>query len=91
MAPRALIGYLVGYDSTNIFRVWVPQQNKVIRVRNATIDESKLFDPFETVFRRRTSVNSSYTSTSARNSISQRKKLPQTVRNRRIILRRIIN
>jgi hypothetical protein len=45
MAPRVLIGYLVGYDSTNIFRVWVPQQNKVIRVRNATIDESKLFDP----------------------------------------------
>ena len=45
VAPRALIGYLVGYDSTNIFRVWIPQQNKVIRVRNATIDESKLFDP----------------------------------------------
>ena len=24
MLPRAQIGYLVGYDSTNIFRIWLP-------------------------------------------------------------------
>jgi hypothetical protein len=25
--PRAHIGYLVGYDSTNIFRIWIPHQD----------------------------------------------------------------
>ena len=24
--PRAYIGYLVGYDSTNIFRIWIPHK-----------------------------------------------------------------
>jgi hypothetical protein len=24
LEPRAHIGYLVGYDSTNIFRIWIP-------------------------------------------------------------------
>jgi hypothetical protein len=32
--PRAHIGYLVGYDSTNIFRVWIPHQGKVISTRD---------------------------------------------------------
>ena len=45
MAPRALIGYLVGYDSTNIFRVWVPQKRKVIRSRDVIFDEDKRYDP----------------------------------------------
>jgi hypothetical protein len=33
-SPRAHISYLLGYDSTNIFRVWVPTYNKVIRTRD---------------------------------------------------------
>jgi hypothetical protein len=28
--PRANIGYLVGYDSTNIFRIWIPHRGEVI-------------------------------------------------------------
>jgi hypothetical protein len=32
--PRAHIGYLVGYDSFNIFRVWIPSLDRVIRTRD---------------------------------------------------------
>ena len=35
--PRAHIGYLVGYDSTNIFRI--PHQGKVISTRDVLFDE----------------------------------------------------
>jgi hypothetical protein len=42
--PRAHIGYLVGYDSTNIFRVWVPHKGKVISTRDVIFDEDTFFD-----------------------------------------------
>jgi hypothetical protein len=29
--PRACIGDLVGYDSSNIYRIWIPIREKVIR------------------------------------------------------------
>jgi transposase InsO family protein len=29
LAPRAKIGYLVGYQSTNIYRIWIPQDGEV--------------------------------------------------------------
>jgi hypothetical protein len=45
LAPRANIGYLVGWDSTNIFRIWVPVLKRVIRTRDVTFDESQGFDP----------------------------------------------
>jgi hypothetical protein len=45
LAPRANVGYLVGWDSTNIFRVWVPILKRVIRTRDVTFDESHGFDP----------------------------------------------
>jgi hypothetical protein len=32
--PRAHIGYLVGYDSSNIYRVWIPSLERVIRTRD---------------------------------------------------------
>lgn len=41
--PRAHIGYLVGYDSTNIYRVWIPHQGKVISTRDVLFDESRTF------------------------------------------------
>jgi len=28
--PRAHIRYLIGYDSTNIYRIWIPHTGKVI-------------------------------------------------------------
>ena len=42
--PRAHIGYLVGYDSTNIYRVWVPHQGKVISTRDVIFDEKTCFN-----------------------------------------------
>jgi len=46
-APRAHIGYLVGYDSTNIYRIWVPSRNVVLSTRDVIFDESRLYDPNE--------------------------------------------
>jgi hypothetical protein len=42
--PRAHIGYLVGYNSTNIFRIWIPHQGKVISTRDVIFDEERIFD-----------------------------------------------
>ena len=47
LEPRAMIGYLVGYDSTNIFRIWVPSRGKVIRTRDVTFDHTRFYDPKE--------------------------------------------
>jgi hypothetical protein len=44
LAPRAHIGYLVGYESTNIFRVWIPHKKKVISTRDVIFDEEQFFD-----------------------------------------------
>src|SRR5271170_2576909 len=45
--PRAHIGYLVGYDSTNIYRIWVPSRNTVLSTRDVIFDESRMYDPDE--------------------------------------------
>jgi hypothetical protein len=45
LAPRASIGHLVGYDSTNIYRIWIPSLHKVIRTRDVTFDETSFYDP----------------------------------------------
>jgi len=42
--PRAHIGYLVGYDSTNIFRIWIPHRGEVISSRDVIFDEDEFFD-----------------------------------------------
>lgn len=45
LTPRALVGYLVGYDASNVYRVWLPKaksrahQGKVIRTRDVTFKE----------------------------------------------------
>lgn len=44
---RALVGYLVGYDSTNIYRIWVPSRGKVIRTRDVTFQKKLFYDPRE--------------------------------------------
>jgi transposase InsO family protein len=43
--PRAQIGYLLGYNSTNIFRIWVPEKHQVIKTRDVTFDESRKYHP----------------------------------------------
>ena len=42
--PRAEIGYLVGYNTSNIYRVWVPDRNRVICVQDIQFDKSKFWD-----------------------------------------------
>jgi IS30 family transposase len=47
MAPRALVGYLVGYKASNIWRIWRPKKQDVIEVRDVEFDESRLYGPSE--------------------------------------------
>jgi hypothetical protein len=42
--PRAWIGYLVGYSSTNQYRIWVPFLNRVVITRDVIFDERIVFD-----------------------------------------------
>ena len=42
--PRAKIGYLVGYDSTNIYRIWIPHTGKVISTKDVIFNEAIFFD-----------------------------------------------
>ena len=45
--PKAHLGYLVGYEASNIWRVWVPGKklNPVIRSRSVRFDEQQFFNP----------------------------------------------
>ena len=47
LQPRAHIGYLVGYESSNIYRVWIPSERKVILTRDVTFDETLFYDSKE--------------------------------------------
>ena len=42
--PKAWVGYLVGYSSTNIYRIWIPPLGKVISSRDVVFDEQSVFD-----------------------------------------------
>jgi hypothetical protein len=42
--PKAWIGYLVGYDSTNKYRIWNPKLNKIVSTRDVIFDEDSCFD-----------------------------------------------
>lgn len=39
LKPNAWIGFLVGYASTNIYRIWNPKTNKVILTRDVVFNE----------------------------------------------------
>jgi hypothetical protein len=43
--PRAFIGWLVGYESTNIYRIWSPSQKRIICARDVTFNPSKRYKP----------------------------------------------
>ncbi len=45
LAERAHIGFLVGYDSTNIFCIWLPSNGIVISTCDVTFNESLRYDP----------------------------------------------
>lgn len=38
------MGFLVGYESTNIYRIWVPHKNKVVSVRDVIFNEDEVWD-----------------------------------------------
>jgi hypothetical protein len=42
--PKAWIGYLVGYRSSNIYRIWIPSLGKVISTRDVVFDEQTMFN-----------------------------------------------
>ena len=44
LEPRAHIGYLVGYQASNIYKIWIPHKNKVILTRDVIFDESSFFE-----------------------------------------------
>ena len=41
---QAHISYLVGYDSTNIYRIWIPHKGTVISIRDVIFDEETFFN-----------------------------------------------
>jgi len=43
LESRALIGHLVGYDSTNIFRIWLPTRDEVIRTRDVVFEPARFY------------------------------------------------
>jgi len=43
-APRAHIKYLVRYDLTNIFWIYIPSQKKVIRIKDVKFNEQLFYD-----------------------------------------------
>jgi hypothetical protein len=42
--PKAWVGYLVGYDTVGIYRVWNPRSGLVIRTRDVVFNEKERFD-----------------------------------------------
>ena len=43
LRSRIRLGYLLGYDSTNIFRIWVPELDRVVRTRDVVFDWAILY------------------------------------------------
>ncbi|KAF4435725.1 putative retrotransposon HobS hobase [Fusarium austroafricanum] len=50
-SPKAWIGFLVGYNSQNIFRVWNPLTNKIYITRDVIFNEEEFFSADETQMR----------------------------------------
>jgi len=45
LEPKAEVGYLVGYESTNIFRIWIPSWDVIVASRDVTFSETIEYDP----------------------------------------------
>ncbi len=44
LALRVYIGYFVGYESINIYKVWISYKKKVVLARNMIFNEEAFFD-----------------------------------------------
>ena len=42
--PKLHVGFLIGYESTNIYRTWVPHKKKVVSVRDVIFNEEEVWD-----------------------------------------------
>jgi len=42
--PQAHIGYLVGYNSTNIYRIWIPYKGIIISTRDIIFNKKTFFN-----------------------------------------------
>ncbi|RMZ87426.1 hypothetical protein DV736_g5352, partial [Chaetothyriales sp. CBS 134916] len=51
LAPKAWIGFLVGYRSSNIYRVWIPTIDRVINTRDVIFNEDEINNGEWTKFR----------------------------------------
>ncbi|RKK10811.1 hypothetical protein BFJ65_g14807 [Fusarium oxysporum f. sp. cepae] len=45
LQENAVMGWLVGLDATNIYKVWVPHLDRVIVSRDVQVDEKAIYDP----------------------------------------------
>ena len=45
LEKRTHIGYLIGYNSSNIYRIWNTSRNKIIRTRDIIFDENLCYNP----------------------------------------------
>lgn len=45
LRPRAEVGFLVGYQASNVWRVWMPSSGRIQTVRDAVFDESCRWHP----------------------------------------------
>lgn len=48
MRPRALQGWLVGYTASNIWRVWIPEIQRIVESRDVLFDENKVYGQYHT-------------------------------------------
>lgn len=48
LEERADLGWLIGFEGSNIYRVWIPHKNRVIRSRDVRIDETVLYSSEQT-------------------------------------------
>lgn len=48
-SPRAFISYLVGYDFTNILRIWNSEKETVNGYRDVIFDETEYFDTYKAI------------------------------------------
>ena len=46
-AERAHIGYLIGYDLFNIYRIWNVSKNKIIKIRYVIFNEDACYNSMD--------------------------------------------
>lgn len=45
LSEKAIKGWLVGLDATNIYKVWIPRLDRIVVSRDVQVDEKVMYDP----------------------------------------------